>query len=125
MSKLSSVVVLALAGCPAAPRYLVVNVRSGERPVADALVVVSCDAPLLYASRADRAGVAELSVSDGLDPQRCSVLAAQPGYRTARSRAVAPCDRPAACQALRVQLDPLGGPAAPAPTVIAPAGEGR
>ncbi len=124
MSKLASLLLLVLAGCPAkATHFMVVNVRSGDRPVADALVVVTCALPPVFARRADRAGVAELPVTDGLDARRCAVLAAQPGYRTAQAPAAAPCSPLAACQPLRIQLEALVAPSPVAPVSV-PTGEG-
>jgi hypothetical protein len=90
----------ALAGCPAAPRYVVADVTANHRPVEDALVAASCGSNQNAALRTDEDGHARLRVYS----DRCSLVVAKPGFPTVETGPTNVCPTPTACAAMRVDL---------------------
>jgi hypothetical protein len=108
MTKLRYLAVFMLAGCPPPPRYLVAEIRTAAQPVENAMVAVDCASPHGYALRTDDAGRARIRVQSSVDPGKCTVTAAKPGFRTVQASGAQICDTPRACPPITLQLYPLG-----------------
>jgi hypothetical protein len=103
MPRFVCLAVLALAGCPPAPRYAVVDVVDPE-PVNDALVAADCGKIYGAAARTDDTGRARLEIHPDADPRRCTVTVAKPGYPTVATLLYALCSTVTACPPTLVQL---------------------
>jgi len=101
---------LALAGCPPPNQFLITDVVSPQAPVDDALVAADCGNYQAAARRTDDRGRARLVLAGKIDPTRCIVTVAKPGYRTVDARVWATCTDATACPPMLIWLDRvLGG----------------
>ena len=96
---------LSLAGCPPPQQYVVADVIAARVPVDDALVAADCGDYHQSARRTDDRGRARLSLSGKVDPARCLVTVAKPGYRTVDARIAATCTDATACPPMLIWLD--------------------
>jgi hypothetical protein len=93
-----------LAGCPAAPRYIVADVYGSAGPLQSALVASHCaGARANSAARTDEDGRARLAVRH--EVAQCGLLVAKPGYTTVEITGVHACSKPSSCPPVPVQLE--------------------
>lgn len=120
MKRLLYLLPLALAACPAPPRYAVVEVL-GPAPVEDALVATDCGRDRGNAMRTDEAGHVRVPVYGNMTADRCVVTVAKPGYPTVEASGLQLCSSPTACPPTIVQLfRAYGYPVAPQPPIYTP-----
>jgi hypothetical protein len=105
MRSFGFVMLLSLAGCPPPSQYLITDVVAARAPVDDALVAADCGDYHQAARRTDDRGRARLALSGKVDPSRCLVTVAKPGYRTVETPVAATCTDATACPAMLIWLD--------------------
>lgn len=93
-----------LAGCPAAPRYVVADVFGPAGPLEGALVASHCTGVTYHsAARTDDEGRARLAMRH--EAARCGLLVAKPGFSTVEITGVHACSKPSSCPPVPVQLE--------------------
>jgi len=98
---------LSLAGCPPPPQYYVADVISSaaRAPVEDAVVAADCGHYDQAARRTDDRGRARLVFRGKVDPARCTITVAKPGYHSADTAVAATCTDVTACPATLIWID--------------------
>jgi hypothetical protein len=94
---------LLCVGCPAPLHALSIEVRSGGRPVASAVVALVCR-PGGGAHLSDERGLVLLKISEGQQMDRCRLVAGKAGFLTMELQPVRACARQEPCPAVVLEL---------------------
>lgn len=104
MQRLTCLLLVALGGCPEAPRYVVTDVYVHRAPVEGALVAADCGHASRLALRTDDTGRARLALRGAPSGDRCTLTVAKPQLRTVEITGVSTCTAPLACPPMAVEM---------------------